>query len=496
MAVTKIWCHRRQMSRQLQGDVKKSISDGIYYVTNPDKTTVEGIADSESEGVMADVFNSLTKGIEYASDSDKTTKEIAELESCFSKDDDCRYITGINCSGSEKAIDEFVLVKKQWGNLDAEITHYHGIQSFMGYECSPETAHEIGVELARRLWGDRFQVVVCTHINKDNVHNHFIVNATSFADGKRYYDNNRTYYKMRYESDMLCEIYGLSVVDTVKSRKGTGRGYYYNSLDNKGAPTRLNIAKEAIDEAVSRASSLEELKEVLHQMEFECDFSLNHKHWTIRSFGWDKCIRLSKLEEKFGEDYSKLGIYNRLGEERKTNIIPQPDKISPKKPLLRARLPYKGNPFTKGIYGRYIRWLYMLGVLPNKKSRYTARYAVFVNYIVRDDLININHILEEARLIAKYRIETGEQLSELQSGFREELSELMQKKARLPKTASAEEKKQLNEEIRQKKREVKMCDNIWNRSLDMAEKLKNKSKKTENNYSEQIEEIFIKGGRI
>ena len=48
------------------------------------------------------------------------------------------------------------------------------IISFVEGEVTPEQAHEIGVKLAEELWGDKFQVVVSTHINTDNIHNHFV----------------------------------------------------------------------------------------------------------------------------------------------------------------------------------------------------------------------------------------------------------------------------------------------------------------------------------
>lgn len=51
---------------------------------------------------------------------------------------------------------------------------YHIIQSFNGNEISPEKCNKIGIELAEALWGDKYQVIVCTHTNKDNVHNHIV----------------------------------------------------------------------------------------------------------------------------------------------------------------------------------------------------------------------------------------------------------------------------------------------------------------------------------
>ncbi len=71
-------------------------------------------------------------------------------------------------------------------------------------EITPEKAHEIGIELANKLWGDRFEVIVATHTDKKHIHSHFVINSISFVDGKRYYDNKKTYYEFQKTSDQLC----------------------------------------------------------------------------------------------------------------------------------------------------------------------------------------------------------------------------------------------------------------------------------------------------
>ena len=63
------------------------------------------------------------------------------------------------------------------------------LQLFEANEVSPKTANQIGKELAEELWGDKYQVIICTHINKENVHNHLILNSVSFIDGKKYHNS-------------------------------------------------------------------------------------------------------------------------------------------------------------------------------------------------------------------------------------------------------------------------------------------------------------------
>ena len=113
---------------------------------------------------------------------------------------------------------EMINVKKQFFKTDG-IQCFHAVQSFVKGEITPEQAHEIGMKLAEELWGDKFQVVVTTHLNTNHIHNHIVLNSVSFEDGLKYYDNHTNYAKMRHISDELCKEYGLSVIEEKATKK-------------------------------------------------------------------------------------------------------------------------------------------------------------------------------------------------------------------------------------------------------------------------------------
>ncbi len=78
MAITKIWDHKRRNIRSDSKDTKQSITQGIYYVENPDKTTEKSIkfqVKAEPDGVVASIYNSLNKGVNYAENEEKTTEK-------------------------------------------------------------------------------------------------------------------------------------------------------------------------------------------------------------------------------------------------------------------------------------------------------------------------------------------------------------------------------------------------------------------------------------
>ena len=128
VAVTKIW------------NIRGRAGSPLTYITDPEKTQREF---SESER------QALQDVIAYAANEDKTEKLF--------------YTTGINCS-VEFARDQFDTVKLLYDKTGGNVA-YHAYQSFAPGEVTPDEAHAIGEQLARELWGDRFQIVVATHTN-------------------------------------------------------------------------------------------------------------------------------------------------------------------------------------------------------------------------------------------------------------------------------------------------------------------------------------------
>jgi len=128
MAVTSIW------------PSKSHLETVINYARNPEKTI-----EKNYEGMA--VLHKIDNVVEYAADNMKTEER--------------KYVTCINCR-EETAVEQFMETKRYWCKTDGRIC-FHGYQSFKEAEVTAEIAHEIGVKLAERLWGDRFEVVVATH---------------------------------------------------------------------------------------------------------------------------------------------------------------------------------------------------------------------------------------------------------------------------------------------------------------------------------------------
>ena len=150
MATTSIW------------RVKGWLGKVVIYVENPDKT--DNPAFYEKRDMSDRQVQGLSDVIDYAVNNEKTqtTDEAADVVQ--------QFVSGVNCHPGT-AREEMLAVKRQFGKEDGTVS-YNGYQSFAPGEATPELAHEIGVKLAKQLWGEKYQVIVATHLDKSNhLHN-------------------------------------------------------------------------------------------------------------------------------------------------------------------------------------------------------------------------------------------------------------------------------------------------------------------------------------
>ena len=142
--------------------------------------------------------------LEYVSRKEKTVSE----DKCF--------VTGVNCS-PVTALDEMTATKNLYHKPDGRL-YYHLVQSFpSGYEIEPELAHKIAVELAEKAFG-KYEVVVATHIDREHIHSHLVLNSVSFEDGKKYHSNKETVEELMKLSDEICQRYEVHVLDAPKKK--------------------------------------------------------------------------------------------------------------------------------------------------------------------------------------------------------------------------------------------------------------------------------------
>lgn len=202
-------------------------------------------------------------------------------------------------------------------NKDEKILAHHYVQSFSPEDnISTEQAHEIGKRLVDKI-APGFQVVMATHIDKDHIHNHFIINSVNPITGNKYRDNTSAIQFARKESDKLCKEYCISVIDkNNNSFKGIDQTTY--QLGIKGKSWKFNLVKD-LDDALMVCKNKSEFIKFMESR----DYSVKYKdiHITFQKNGEKKGIRAKRLSEQFGKKYSKENIDKVLGVV--PNVLPE-----------------------------------------------------------------------------------------------------------------------------------------------------------------------------
>lgn len=444
MATTSIW--------KVEGWLGKI----VIYVENPDKT--ENPKCYEKQNMNEKQTEGLGDVIDYAMREDATkTEELKE-----------RFVSGVNCS-INTARTEMMAVKKRYGK-DEGIVAFHGYQSFAPNEITPELAHKIGVELANELWGERFQVIVATHLDKENhLHNHFVLNSVSFKDGYRYNDCIKTYMQMRKTSDRLCKEYDLSVIEN--PQRGKAKHYGEWKAEQEGRPTWKGIIKNDIDEAISHSMTDKQFFYLLREKGYTIK---RGKDITVRPQGKERGIKLSR---NLGDEYTFEAICQKIlaNNYRKPIPLPSEKKIG----ILRLRGNLKHQRGFKGLRGLYIRYCIKLGILPKEKPLSEAR----LHFLLKEDLAKVENINLETRLLCVNKIETSQQLFSYQSKQQDGMLSLIDERKHLryklrsihnedDKLSMKSEISKLTAKIGELRKEVVLCDHIAKRSEVIKEKLK------------------------
>ena len=350
---------------------------------------------------------------------------------------------------------EMINVKKQFFKTDG-IQCFHAVQSFVKGEITPEQAHEIGMKLAEELWGDKFQVVVTTHLNTDNLHNHFVLNSVSFLDGKRFCNTKKDYAIMRKTSDRLCEEYGLNVL----SQEEKYNKYATSSLYKE-------LMKDSVDYAIENSKDYNEFIKILQDL----GYVITDKNGTL-SIRRDPYKRNTRIERQFGNKYSKENIYKRI-------LETQPLYPYSSNPMLLITRTYENynkqkerHYKNKGSIG-YLIYQYenLFGISTESASK--SKITRITPTLIAE-LKQLDEFSNQARFLARYNINTSQELLEFEKLTYEKVNPLKSKRENLwkkRKRAKTDEEKQaieneiveISKQITPIVEEIKHCNNIMKR---------------------------------
>lgn len=422
--------------------IRSRLDDRVSYVTNEKKTALDG-------------------KIEYAINENKTEQRL--------------YEAAVNCASPETAYQEMMSTKERWGKTGG-VLGYHIIQSFAVGETTPDEAHEIGVELTRRFFGDRFEAVIGTHLNTDNLHNHIVINSVSFKDGGKYQSTKANLYRIREISDVLCREHNLSVI---LSPQGHGMNYAEYMAQKAGKRTWLDAIREDVDNAIACCRAPSQFATMLRKLNYEV--KENVKYMAVRPLGKERFVRLKSL----GEQYEWQNIQYRIFNQKTTKALPEPRRRAQTHSYwLKGAQPKKK---LTGYRALYYHYLYKMGILP--KNRASVRRVPFT---LREELYKLEQINAETKLLCVHHIDTAEQLSAYQSSIGARMNTVTVERQSLRNRAHTchdetqaaslrEQAATLTGQLSLLRREVKLCEGIRARSQVIPQKLK-QAKQEEQKY--------------
>lgn len=257
--------------------VKSRLKEVITYAENPDKTTDKKFLDED-----------LWAALRYVENDQKT--------------DQTMYVSGINCP-KQRAYQCMMATKRRYGKLGGNVA-YHGYQSFVSEEVTPVEAHRIGMETARRMWGDNYEVVVTTHLNTDNIHNHFVVNSVSFKTGRKFENHIRDHVQLRQISDEVCVEHGKSVIPFTHFYSNK-KAYW---VQKSGKLTHRDMLRRDVDEALSKCCSFKEFEYYLKTLGYRFERDFRYEHPSVIADEWQRAVRISSL----GKQYTRESMRDKL----------------------------------------------------------------------------------------------------------------------------------------------------------------------------------------
>ena len=335
------------------------------------------------------------------------------------------------------------------------------------------------MKLANEMWGDRFQVVVSTHLNTKHLHNHFVINSVSFKDGKKYHSNFTNTALLRKTSDEICEEYGLSVLKEKICKSGINfENFYKKSMRDSDY---YKFAKEDIDHAIKHSYTLKQFQQMLVSMGY--NYYYRADKLSVRREPYKRNIR---VERAFGEEYSLENIKRRMLENdyiRQEKIIPYM-VMRHRRFTTRDRIRRKYKP--KGIVALYYYYRYLIKLYTRNNTQYKLTLKM------REEVKKMDEYSEKIRFLCKYKIEILSDVNNVKEKKQEELQKILNTRNRLyykRGNTESESKKdqitkqiiQVTDELKKVKEEIKICDKV----VDNAPKMKEQIRQVEEKEQEK-----------
>ena len=243
------------------------------------------------------IKSTLNLAIDYIVNKEKTDGEI--------------LVSSFNCCPTTAHTS--LIKTREDNNVKGSVLARHLIQSFFPSETTPEQAHQIGIDLCKKILKDEYEYVLTTHIDRGHIHNHIIFNNVNSITGKCYQSNKRSYHQIRYQSDVLCKENSLSVIDEYyeaykKKYKTNGKSWYENEQFKKGTSWKSRLQFD-IDRTIKKSKDFDDFLKKMTELGYEIK---QGKHIAFKHKDKERFTRTKVIGEDYTEDRLKERITENL----------------------------------------------------------------------------------------------------------------------------------------------------------------------------------------
>ena len=208
--------------------------------------------------------------------------------------EDGQLVSGINCQ-PQSVYDDFLNTKLLY-HKDGGVMFYHMVQSFpRGAAVDPRQAHEAARRLAEYF--DGCEVLVCTHVDREHIHSHCVINSVNFETGKKLHMAKEQLQELMRRNDAICQEMGLPVFDApTQQARGMGGAEYHTAL--KGQSWKLRLMN-TIDACMKYAADKDAFVSLMESEGYAVRWESGRKYITYTTPDGMKCRDNKLHEEKY-----------------------------------------------------------------------------------------------------------------------------------------------------------------------------------------------------
>ena len=203
-------------------------------------------------------------------------------------------VSGVNCQ-PQSVYDDFLNTKLLY-HKDGGTMFYHMVQSFpKGAAVDPRRTHKAARRLAEYFGG--CEVLVCTHVDREHIHSHCVINSVNFETGKKLHMAKEQLQELMRRNDAICQEMGLPVFDApTQQARGMSGAEYHTAL--KGQSWKLRLMN-TIDECMKYAANRDAFVSLMESEGYTVRWEDTRKYITYTTPDGMRCRDNKLHEEKY-----------------------------------------------------------------------------------------------------------------------------------------------------------------------------------------------------